>query len=397
MPAPSSFPPDDCAPDPGSVPLLPINGAVPQPLNHGGKRRATQLDVARVAGVHNATVSLALRNSPSISEKTRKRIQTIAAELGYQPDPALRALAAYRRRLSTGRKTETIAYVTNEGSRWGWRELPAESQYHLGAQRKAEEYGYQLEHFWLSEPGMTPRRLSNMLFHRGITGLLLAAHRPGGDEPLDFDWPRFGAVKIGSLPHAPALHRVTSDWCGNIRLAMRRAVAAGYRRPGLVLPRWWDDRVDQALSLGFITEQNRLPAEDRIPIFFGPLSPFATRERHRPVSEPSAGPSFSGWIDEYQPDVVLGSFAHISSALSALGIATPAAVAFVDPFNGSPEGGVAGVRHNLERVGEIAVELLVAQLQQNLLGLPPIPATTLVEGAWCDGTSLPSTRETACA
>jgi LacI family transcriptional regulator len=387
----SSSSPDEPAPEP----VLPITGTVPQPLHQGAKRRATQLDVARAAGVHNATVSLALRNSPSISEKTRKRIQAIAAQLGYQPDPALRALAAYRRRLSAGRKTETIAYVTNEGSRWGWRELPAESQYHLGAQRKAEEYGYQLEHFWLSEPGMTPRRLSNMLFHRGITGLLLAAHRPGRDEPLDFDWPQFGAVKIGSLPYAPALHRVASDWCGNIRLAMRRTIAAGYRRPGLILPTWWDDRVDQALSLGFITEQNRLPAEDRVPIFFGPLSPFVSRERQRPSTESDPATNISQWLGEFQPDVILGSFLHISSTLAALGLEAPRNIAFVDPFNGSPEGGVAGVRHNLERVGEIAVELLVAQLQQNLLGLPTIPATTLVEGAWCDGASLPASRQAA--
>ena len=76
-------------------------------------RRVTQLDIARVAGVHNTTVSLALRNSAEIPSETRERIRAIAEQMGYQPDPALRALVAYRRTTAVSRRTETIAYITN--------------------------------------------------------------------------------------------------------------------------------------------------------------------------------------------------------------------------------------------------------------------------------------------
>lgn len=42
------------------------------------------------------TVSLALRNHPRLPEKTRHRIQKLAKEMSYRPDPVLQALVAYR-------------------------------------------------------------------------------------------------------------------------------------------------------------------------------------------------------------------------------------------------------------------------------------------------------------
>ena len=57
------------------------------------QRRVTQLDVAREAGVHRSTVSLAFRNHPSIPAETRERVMRVAKKLGYTIDPMLAALA----------------------------------------------------------------------------------------------------------------------------------------------------------------------------------------------------------------------------------------------------------------------------------------------------------------
>jgi LacI family transcriptional regulator len=48
-----------------------------------GRNRPTLVDIASAAGVSKATVSLVLRNHPSIPSRTRERILQIAKDLGY--------------------------------------------------------------------------------------------------------------------------------------------------------------------------------------------------------------------------------------------------------------------------------------------------------------------------
>jgi LacI family transcriptional regulator len=57
----------------------------------GRSRPATMKDVAVAAGVAQSTVSRALNGVP-VTEATRRRVRTIAEELGYQPHPGARAL-----------------------------------------------------------------------------------------------------------------------------------------------------------------------------------------------------------------------------------------------------------------------------------------------------------------
>jgi LacI family transcriptional regulator len=367
----------------------PISISEPYPVQTM-KARVTQSDIARVAGVHNTTVSLALRNCPAIPEATRQRIQTIAGEMGYYPDPALRALAAYRQGRRPYVRQQTIAYITNWDTRWGWREVPAQARYYLGAQRKAAQSGYRLEHFWLGESGMTPRRLSDMLFHRGITGVLLASHRSGSSELLEFDWSRLTAVKIGCLPHLPALHRVMDDQTGSVRLAMRKIFAAGYERAGLIVPAWWDDLANQSWSTGFLAEQSRLRGGQRVPIlrYNHPRTDAETRGDMSDLS-----PDLSllrRWYNQYRPDAILGFSTSIASQLSLLGLPVPGHIGCVNLFLGKDDHHCAGIWPHCERTGEIATEMLVALMQQNICGIPDVPTTTLVEGSWVDGASLPS-------
>jgi LacI family transcriptional regulator len=67
----------------------------------------------------------------------------------------------------------------------------------------------------------------------------------------------------------------------------------------------------------------------------------------------------------------------------------PEDVALVDLSLFATDGSIAGMRPNSRRVGEVALELVATQLQQNVFGLPAFPSTTLIDGTWCDGASLP--------
>ncbi len=379
---------DHSSDDPASARARSASSRSPRKALPEAKVRITQLDVAKAAGVHSTTVSLALRNNPAIPLATRKRIQAVAEKLGYSPDPALSALVLYRRNIAPARRTETIAYVTQGPTQWGWRENPAEEACFLGAQRRAAEGGYQLEPFWLGEPGMTARRLSSVFFHRAISGVLLAPPHPAHPARLDFDWPRLTAVQIGRRSASPSLHRVTSDPTGDIRLAMGQATRAGFSRIGLILPQEWDERADLAWSGGFLAEQTRLPGAQRIPIFFhrnpGPDAPYFDRPAGVALDVARLG----RWLFDFQPDVLLGSLPLLSSALPHLGLEIPRDVGFIELQQLHSDAAIAGVRQNHHRIGEVAVDLLIGQLQMNLRGVPDYPTMTLVEGTWSEGASL---------
>lgn len=358
------------------------------------KTRVTQSDVARVAGVHNTTVSLALRNSRLIPEATRQRIQSIAQSMGYCPDPALRALVAYRNSRRKRRRVETLAYITNWETKWGWKHLPAHERYFIGAQQKAAELGYQLEHLWLGEAGMNQRRLDRMLVHRGISGVLLAAHLSPCDELPAINWSRLSAVKIGCFPHVPALNQVTVDPNSIMRLALRHIRAGGYERIGLVLPRHWDQLSDQVWSTAFHAERYRCSVKEPVPVLYLQESPddppLAAGVRLGTTDDSEA---LARWHRQYRPEVIIGLTPTVLELIRRCGLRVPGHVAYVDLFQQDSGYAFAGVWENCEKVGELAVEMLVNQLEQNCLGLPTVPTFTSIGGTWRDGASLPTRQE----
>ncbi len=350
--------------------------------------RITMATVAARAGVHTTTVSLALRNHPSLPLETRQRLQELAADMGYQRDPALTALVAYRRGSRPTKGNPLLAYVTNWESRLGWKDHPAHLAFFEGAQRKGTELGYQLEHFWLREEGMTHRRMSHILHARGITGVILASHEKEAGVPVDFEWSKFSAVKIDSVPCSRPLHMVTNDQRMIVALAMQRVMAAGYRRIGFVMPFWWDAFVARAWSGGFLAEQQRLDASDQIPILY--FSTPLCLGRQAPVNDHAVPQEqLSTWLRTHRPEVIVSCGPFVKAPLAELGVTIPKDIAFVDTFLENPDGGVAGVHQNCHRVGELAVEAVAGQLQEHLAGIPTVPTATLVEGTWHDGASLP--------
>ncbi len=352
--------------------------------------RVTMVDVAKRAGVHVTTVSLAMRNHPRIPEETRSRIRELAKEMGYRPDPLLHALASYRGKVIAKRHTPTLAYITNWSSKWGWKNATAHPDFYAGASKMADQLGFMLEHFWMKEPGLTQSRLSAMLYSRGVTGLIIASHgREMGDD-LEFDWSKFCGVKIDYFPHKPVLLNVTNNQCDIVRVAMQKVLRAGYRRIGFVMHRGWDHGVDHLWTAGFLCEQQHLAASERLPAYIFPdLEPIEAwfNESDAPVAvDPKA---FTQWFEQNRPDVIISKGSFVLPQLKAMGVRVPRDVAFVDVFLEQFDGLTAGVRQNHETVGGVAVEILAAQLQHNRFGLPEIPTTTFVEGTWFDGASCP--------
>jgi len=95
------------------------------------------------------------------------------------------------------------------------------------------------------------------------------------------------------------------------------------------------------------------------------------------------------WYEEHRPEVVMGAWPKVLTLLESLGLAVPRDVAYVDLGSENLDHRVAGIRQNCENTGEVAVTALMRQLQRNARGIPAISTTTLVEGSWVEGDSLP--------
>lgn len=333
------------------------------------EKRPTLADIARAGCVSRMSVSLALRNHPSLPIATRARLQEIARALGYRPNPMISALMRSLRARRMRRPSVTLAYVTAFPTRDGWRRRPMFRRAFEGAQHRADQLGYRLEEFWLSEPGMNSPRLSQILRARGICGVLIAPlPRPRGHCSLD--WDQFASATIGYSLLRPSLHRAENHQARTMQLALRRLAKLGYRRPGLVLSERFDARGDYNWSAAFLARQHRLAADGLIP----PLI----------VSEFSV-PLLRKWFRRHRPDVVLSGDLAVFRSLRTLSRGQTAPVGFVHLEWSSDLEGIAGVRQNAWRVGAAAVDLVVEQLEHGAYGIPDVPKTVLIEGEWIDG------------
>lgn len=332
-------------------------------------------DVAARAGVTASTVSLCLKASPLISAATRERVLSVANELGYRPNPLVRALMKSRRRRGGAPGGPTLAFVTAFPARDGWRKLGTLvfPQMYEGAKARAAECGYGLQEFWLTEPGMSPQRFAGMLHARGILGLIVAP-LPNANVSLEFPWDEFAAVALGTTLHRPALHRVANDLFHSMMIAMEECHRLGYRRIGLALRSTVNQKVQRRWLAGYLLAQSELPGLAIVP----PL-----------LAEPLSEEAFVPWFRREKPDVVIATAPHdIRQWITSLGRRIPDDVGLVSlsaPQLGDP---MSGIFQHAAELGVRSVDLLVTLLERNELGVPALPVSMLVDGVWNPGATV---------
>ncbi|MDO8542211.1 MAG: LacI family DNA-binding transcriptional regulator [Opitutaceae bacterium] len=331
--------------------------------------RITLRDVARRAGCHFSTVSLALRGRPEIPVGTRARLKKIADELGYRPDPMLASLSSYRRDDRPARYRATLAWVTNFPTRSGWRNEEIYYEYYLGARERAQALGFRLQEFWLRDENMTAARATQILAARGIQGLIIAP-QPTPSEVVTLEWSRFSAVVIGYSVASPTLHMVCPNQYRSMKLAMDRLMARNYRRIALVMLRASDERVDNNWLGGYLVMQQRLPAANRLE----PLLLNAWDEE-----------LFATWLRRERPDAIVSKCVEALPALRRLGYRLPQdlGAAFLTRVKSSRE--ISGIDERPFEVGTAAVDYLVSMQHRTERGVPDQPRRLLIEGKWVEG------------
>lgn len=333
--------------------------------------------IAEHSGVSAMTVSRVLRNFPNVAEDTRRRVLSAAKKIGYAPDPHLARLMARIRSYRRRRAAAVIALVRDEIP--GDELLDHAYQYVAldDIRTRAARHGYRAEEFRLDRTRMSAARLAQILTTRGIEGLIISpqSSRSIGSE---IDYSRFAAVTLGYGLTQPALHRASTHMNRGIQQATRELGARGYRRIGLAITQWVDNRSDHAYQGAMLTYQQQIPPRDRVPLLLFPENNLAHEY-----------PIFRAWFLRHRPDVVISFDSYVPEWLAEkLGIRIPDQVGMVVHDWAETHRNFAGIHHRRAHVAAAAVDMLATLLMHNERGVPDIPRQTLTPPAWVDGPSI---------
>jgi LacI family transcriptional regulator len=354
---------------------------VPEP-DQGSGRRPTLKDVAKESGYHITTVSLALREHPSLPESTRAQIREIAQRLGYQKNPVFHALSRFRQQGSVCAPAPRIAYLENFELGAGVTRPPHMEVIFRGARQQAELLGYQLDPLAVGEDDHDSHSLTSYLRQHEIIGIVIGTFSPGYAE-IALNWDDYAVAKIHSRHTEPDTTVVGNDQLREVRLAFRRLSALGYQRIGLAVGRSDEDAGGHRHTAGYLMEEASLPPERRVPPLLFPYN----------ISKMALGGMIARWARRHTVDVVLCNWSNIDQLLRSEGLKVPDEIACASLCLCEPEAtGLAGVRPNLHLVGERAVSIVVAQLRSTERGLPDFPSSIYVQSAWQDGPSAPPRR-----
>ncbi|HEX2037918.1 MAG TPA: LacI family DNA-binding transcriptional regulator, partial [Chloroflexota bacterium] len=199
-------------------------------------RRPTQEDVARLAGVSRATVSLVLNGRTAgrvaISEKTRERVWRALRQVGYAPNAAAQMLARGRNQL--------LGIFTYEA------EFPYEAgnlyyAFLLGIEREASRRGFNCLLFTRNRANPGGRHGGGAgIYHGDVNtlsladGSILLGASPDRDELRRLYEERYPFVYIGRREVAGCeIEWVVNDYAAGCEAAVRHLVSLGHRKVAL--------------------------------------------------------------------------------------------------------------------------------------------------------------------
>ncbi|MDX2187335.1 MAG: LacI family DNA-binding transcriptional regulator [Opitutaceae bacterium] len=334
--------------------------------------RPTLRDIAARVGCAKATVCLALKDDPRLTATTRRKVQLVAKELGYRPDPVLSQIAMQRWR-GTAPRGSVMAFVTTNHP---LLRQPLDHAAIGGARARAFEMGYLVEHFCFEEYRES-HRLARVLRNRGIRGVILGQVMQAG-VLQGFPWEDFVVVACNNGFYRPPVNLITYDHARAMVDAWRTAEDRGYKRIGVAI-------FDESMA---IDEFDRTSAALYCQQHY-------TRRRKIPRLhfKPGDARAIATWARTHRPDVILGFNESVYGHLREKGFRVPEELGFaalmVDTSNPNSQS-ISGIEYDPAVLGAFAVEHLDGRLRSNRVGLPERLQVVHVRSRWHEGTSLPT-------
>lgn len=337
-------------------------------------QRPSQKLIAQRLGISTAAVSLALRNTGTVSKELTAKVRAMADKLGYRPNPLLSSLASRRFQNSGSAGELPIALFDGRAT----EDRGALSKIF---EKTALEFGYRLcpispeEFATYKDPGRT-------LYLRGLLGFILEGRVDHRDFPEDFDWDQFSVVQCGCNALSPRFDSVGVSLVHAVEQAFQGALGNAYRRIGFIIEPSRDNsrsKVVMIESAALAIRRLEAPSLADIPAFTDSV-------------ERSPG-EFRSWLGRYQPDCIIASTSGAMKTLSKFGIDVPSEVAFVslDAGEGAHRDGstVAGVCSHAEEIAKQSLMLLDHKIKHRSRGFAEVPKQILIPPLWQEGSTLP--------
>ncbi|MCD8482390.1 MAG: LacI family transcriptional regulator [Verrucomicrobia bacterium] len=338
--------------------------------------RVNLKQVAAAVGVSIATVSNALLGKGRVSAEMRERICRKATEMGYSPDPIMRALCHYRRRSSRVRAGhETVALLVPSESMMIKDRTLASKRLMDGMVTAGDDLGIKVELFQHEGTSESARQLSRILYNRGIKGVVLSFPRPyERDHPNELQWENFAVVACNPLLAHDRFHSVGTDHFRNGRMLYRKLVELGYSGVGLCISEDFDILSSRALKAGVWAEMQKHTAPaDQIPFLVMKTWEFAT---------------FRTWFEQWRPEVILSQRRELIDWIRKMGYRVPQDVGVAVPSTSQGYYN-SGIDQNLGQMGEEALRLLWEKLiPTSSYGIPDFPLKITIPAKWNVGKTL---------
>ncbi|WP_059103278.1 LacI family DNA-binding transcriptional regulator [Shouchella shacheensis] len=197
--------------------------------------RVTLLDVANHAGVSRATASLAVRNSKSISKKTKERVQASIEELGYVYD---RVAAGLRLKKAT-----TVGLImTDIGN-------PFTAELLSGVYRSLDKEGYTVLLGSTFDEGEKQNKLLSTMMEYRVGGIILIPAAEGDETATLAQLKQFQVPVVTTVKKPTSMYfdYVGIDYEAGAQLAVNHLIEEGHRHiaflGGSENATAWQDRI----------------------------------------------------------------------------------------------------------------------------------------------------------
>ncbi|MDP4503366.1 LacI family DNA-binding transcriptional regulator [Nonomuraea turcica] len=257
-------------------------------MTRGPVRRPTQADIARLAGVSQATVSLVLNERESevrISPATRERVLAAIREWGYVANASARSLAGGRNKIIGVHTFEPVFPTTS---------VDFYFPFLLGMEQAAAELGYDLLLF-------TSAGGERQIFRDGSTrlsitdGALLLGRDPNVEEIERLRDSGYPFVYVGHREvSGPPVSYVAADYAGATQQLTEQLFALGHER----------------VAYARIGDGDAQPSRDREKGFRRALPPGGARRLAGPVWTLESPEDAAGLLEEIQHAGITGVVAE---------------------------------------------------------------------------------------